>query len=84
MDKRVFSKTYIVASCVRLMDNQDALICVVMFDTFSYCVIFLQNVNVWFLSVVANFLEPLSQRFVIFCHEDNVRVHIKSAFDSLT
>ena len=84
MDKRIFSKTYIVASCIRLMDNYHTLICVFVFDAFSYCILFLQNVDVRFLSVVANFLEPLSQRFVIFCHENDVRVHIKSVCDSLT
>ena len=84
MDEHVFPKTYIVASCVRFMDNYHTLICVIVFDAFSYCIIFLQNVDVGFLSVVANLLEPLSQRLVVFCHEDDVRVHIKSACDSLT
>ena len=84
MDKRVFSKTYIVASCVRLMDHYYSLIGVVVFNAFGYCVIFLQNIFVWFLSVFANSLEPLSQRLVIFCHENDVRVHIKSACDFLT
>lgn len=84
MDKRVIPKTYIVASCIRPMDYYHTLICVIVFDAFSYCILFLQYVDVWFLSVVANFLESLSQRYVIFCHEDNVRVHIKSACDLFT
>ena len=84
MDERVFPKTDIVTSCVRLMDNYHPLICVTVFDAFCNCIIFLQNVDVWFLSFVANSLEPLSQRLVIFCHENDVRVHIKSACDFLT
>ena len=84
MDERVFPKTDIVTSCVRLMNNYHPLICVTVLDAFCYCFIFLQNVDVWFLSFVANSLEPLSQRLVIFCHENDVRVHIKSACNFLT
>ena len=84
MDERVFCKAYIVAVCVRLIDDYYAMICVVVSVAFSYCIIFSQDVNIWLSSLFANLLEPVSQRFVIFCHKDDMRVRIKRACDFLT
>ena len=80
MHKGVFSKAYIIASCIRLVNYQHTLVCVAVFISFSYCVFFFQDVYVRCFSFLTNLLELVAQRFVVFCHEDDVWVLIKGTF----
>ena len=79
MDKSVFRETYIVAVCVRLIYNYHGPICLAVFDAFFQRFIFLQNVDKWLLSFLAYLFESISQRLIVFRHEDDVWVLIKSA-----
>ena len=81
MHKSVFSKAYIIASRKLLVDYYHTLVSVVVFCSFGYCVVFFPDINVRCPSVLANLLEPVAQSFVVFRHEDDVWVLLKSVCD---